>query len=380
MAKIKLEYLWLDGYTPVPNLRGKTCIKEGDVENWSLEDCPMWGFDGSSTKQAEGSSSDCMLKPVALFPDSTRKNAFLVMCEVLMPDGSAHPSNARATIPEDEGLWVGLEQEYFLMQDGRALGWPEEGYPQPQGKYYCGAGFSSVGDIARSIVEEHLDLCLDAGINHEGINGEVAKGQWEFQIFGKEKELSLKIYDQNNNGIIDSSDHIEFYATKNDGWIDYLAYDTITNMPDEYYSLFNDTIQYYLTWNNNFNNKRTIDESDINFNNYNSNNFCWKNNIVKFNSQYVLGRQQSGLSSPKYELGEGWAGPRHQKNGSYTENIPSSNYQNTGPNAFGKINIVTANSSSANLNNENHNTQVHINNVLYHDLKILLYSFLEHHS
>ena len=81
----------------------------------------------------------------------------------------------------------------------------------------------------------------------------------------------------------------------------------------------------------------------------------------------MLGRQQSGLSSPKYELGEGWAGPRHQKNGSYTENIPSSNYQNTGPDAFGKINIVTTNSSSANLNNENHNTQVHINNVLYHD-------------
>ena len=57
MAKIKLEYLWLDGYTPVPNLRGKTCIKEGDVDKWSLEDCPMWGFDGSSTQQAEGNSS-----------------------------------------------------------------------------------------------------------------------------------------------------------------------------------------------------------------------------------------------------------------------------------------------------------------------------------
>ncbi len=42
-----------------------------------------------------------------------------------------------------------------------------------------------MGDIAREIVEEHLDLCLDAGINHEGINAEVAKGQWEFQIFGK---------------------------------------------------------------------------------------------------------------------------------------------------------------------------------------------------
>jgi glutamine synthetase len=42
-----------------------------------------------------------------------------------------------------------------------------------------------VGDIAREIVEKHLDICLDAGINHEGINAEVAKGQWEFQIFGK---------------------------------------------------------------------------------------------------------------------------------------------------------------------------------------------------
>ncbi|TGS35578.1 glutamine synthetase, partial [bacterium M00.F.Ca.ET.180.01.1.1] len=42
-----------------------------------------------------------------------------------------------------------------------------------------------VGSVARQIVEEHLDQCLAAGINHEGINAEVAKGQWEFQIFGK---------------------------------------------------------------------------------------------------------------------------------------------------------------------------------------------------
>jgi glutamine synthetase len=42
-----------------------------------------------------------------------------------------------------------------------------------------------MGSIARTIVEEHLDLCLYAGINHEGINAEVAKGQWEYQIFGK---------------------------------------------------------------------------------------------------------------------------------------------------------------------------------------------------
>src|SRR5262249_24866703 len=40
-------------------------------------------------------------------------------------------------------------------------------------------------DVARRIVDEHIDLCLEAGIDLEGINAEVAKGQWEFQIFGK---------------------------------------------------------------------------------------------------------------------------------------------------------------------------------------------------
>jgi glutamine synthetase len=185
MAKLKLEYLWLDGYTPVAGLRGKTKIADGDPESFAREDCPMWGFDGSSTKQAEGKNSDCSLKPVALFKDSTKRNAFIVMSEVLNPDGTPHPSNSRATIEDDPDTWFGFEQEYFLYQDGRPLGFPETGYPDPQGEYYTGVGYRNVGDLARAIVDEHLDLCLDAGINHEGINAEVAKGQWEFQIFGK---------------------------------------------------------------------------------------------------------------------------------------------------------------------------------------------------
>ena len=184
MTKYKLEYLWLDGYEPTPNLRGKTQIKEFDTFP-TLEQLPMWGFDGSSTKQAEGGSSDCMLKPIRHFPDSTRKNGVLVMCEVMMPDGTPHPSNKRATILDDAGAWFGFEQEYFFYKDGRPLGFPIQGYPRPQGMYYTGVGYENVGDIARKIVEEHLDLCLDAGINHEGINAEVAKGQWEYQIFGK---------------------------------------------------------------------------------------------------------------------------------------------------------------------------------------------------
>ena len=184
MSKSKLEYIWLDGSQPTQGLRAKTKI----VNDFSgkLEDCPMWSFDGSSTQQAEGSSSDCLLKPVALYSDPGRKNGWLVMTEVLNADGNPHSTNARATIDDDDNdFWFGFEQEYFLVDPdtGLPLGFPENGFPEPQGPYYCGVGASRA--FGRQIVEEHLDICLDAGLNVEGINAEVAAGQWEFQTFAK---------------------------------------------------------------------------------------------------------------------------------------------------------------------------------------------------
>lgn len=184
MKKYKLEYIWLDGRKPIPELRGKTTIKEF-AQAPSLGDLPLWGFDGSSTMQAEGHSSDCILKPAALYPDASRKDAYIVMAEVMHPDGTPHSTNMRATVAADPDLWIGFEQEYFLYKDGRPLGFPESGYPGPQGPYYCGVGYKYMGSTARQIVEEHLELCLAAGISHDGINAEVAKGQWEFQIFAK---------------------------------------------------------------------------------------------------------------------------------------------------------------------------------------------------
>ena len=185
MTKSKLEYIWLDGSMPTQGLRSKTKI----LKDFSgkLEDCPMWSFDGSSTQQAEGGSSDCLLKPVAIFPDPDRKNGFLVMTEVLNADGTPHSTNGRATIGDDDNddFWFGFEQEYFLWDNetNKPLGFPENGYPEPQGPYYCSVGASNA--YGREIVEEHLDSTLEAGLNVEGINAEVAAGQWEFQIFAK---------------------------------------------------------------------------------------------------------------------------------------------------------------------------------------------------
>ena len=182
--KTKLEYIWLDGYKPTQSLRSKTQVRENF--GGTLEECPMWSFDGSSTEQADGSASDCLLKPVAVFPDPGRKNSYLVMTEVLNADGSPHESNGRATIVDgDSDFWFGFEQEYFLWDPDTDLppGFPAGGYPGPQGPYYCSVGAKNA--FGREVVEEHLDLCIEAGINIEGINGEVAAGQWEFQVFAK---------------------------------------------------------------------------------------------------------------------------------------------------------------------------------------------------
>ena len=182
--KSKLEYIWLDGFKPTQSLRSKTRI-ERDFSG-KIEDCPMWSFDGSSTQQAEGNDSDCLLKPVAIFPDPDRSNGYLVMTEVLNADGTPHESNGRATIDDDDNdFWFGFEQEYFLNDPttNLPLGFPENGYPSPQGHYYCSVGAKNA--FGRDIVEDHLDQCLEAGINVEGINAEVATGQWEYQVFAK---------------------------------------------------------------------------------------------------------------------------------------------------------------------------------------------------
>jgi glutamine synthetase len=183
MPKYKIEYIWLDGYKPEPHLRSKTKTLELDKYNGELAVLPVWSFDGSSTRQAEGNSSDCLIKPVRTYQDTSRKNGWMVMCEGLNPDGSPHASNTRHALPEEEDYWFGFEQEFTLVIDGRPLGFPKNGFPAPQGMYYCSVGHGNVA--GRDIIEDHYDLCLDAGLDITGINAEVMLGQWEFQVFGK---------------------------------------------------------------------------------------------------------------------------------------------------------------------------------------------------
>lgn len=186
--KLLIEYIWLDG-NKTPELRSKTRVLEVHNETTlDLGKIPEWAFDGSSTNQAEGHFSDCLLKPVAIYPDPIRGESHkLVLCEVYNPDESLHPSNTRKKLVKADQKyknwqpWFGIEQEYTLFKLDKPLAWAELGKtPDPQGKYYCGVGAGKA--FGRPLVEAHLKACLDAGLAIWGINAEVMPGQWEFQI------------------------------------------------------------------------------------------------------------------------------------------------------------------------------------------------------
>lgn len=205
MSKIKLEYIWLDG-SESQQLRSKTKISTNKKSS-NPSDYDMWSFDGSSTNQAKagkGENTDCLLRPVFVTNDPIRgENNKLVFCEVLNPDGTPHSSNKRTILEsfleeinidelnsKNKNLpWFGWEQEYTLTHkpvfayehgEGIPLGFTLDRKPRPQGDYYCGIGSDTV--VGRQIVEEHMDMCLEIGLDMSGINAEVMIGQWEYQI------------------------------------------------------------------------------------------------------------------------------------------------------------------------------------------------------
>ena len=194
--RVWAEYIWIGGGDPqkqVKTLRSKgRVIEVGGDNRKDPARIPEWGFDGSSTYQAEGRFSDVRLKPVCVVPDFRAiysPDDVLVLCETYTRDGKPHETNTRHRLKEAanrhrlHGALFGFEQEYtFYDRDGvRPLRWPEGvGYPAPQGRYYCGVGCDEVyGD---EVVEEHTRTCLKIGLALVGINAEVMPAQWEFQI------------------------------------------------------------------------------------------------------------------------------------------------------------------------------------------------------
>ena len=204
MASI-CEYIWLDHHN---NFRSKTkIIPDHDPSNGF----PMWNYDGSSTGQADGSSSEVFIRPVKVVADPFRgDNSFLVLCDTWLFDKDKtvntdmmykpHPDNTRyqTSITFNDPLviseepWFGIEQEFFFMKNGLPLGMKKQSpnsqeinskTEKQQGDFYCGVGPDNI--YGRNIAEHVLNCLLQTNdIYCTGLNYEVAPGQCEFQIFG----------------------------------------------------------------------------------------------------------------------------------------------------------------------------------------------------
>ena len=174
-----VEYVWLGGNN---DLHSKTRILEGPV--FDVDAIPEWNYDGSSTAQAEGFFSEIVLKPCRVFRDPFRsnyqQNALLVMCSTYNPDGTPHSTNHRHmadimfSSASEMSPWFGMEQEYFISKTSEIT------ESETSGHYYCSVGTKNAP--MRNVADEHLKMCLNAGIKISGINAEVERDQWEYQI------------------------------------------------------------------------------------------------------------------------------------------------------------------------------------------------------
>jgi len=178
------EYIWLDA-----NKKFRSKVRTIHHENFTVPQYPDWDYDGSSTGQADGNSSEITIRPVFVcdnplsnFRDNHIMYSKLVLCETLNIDGTPTNSNTRARAHEIFSLpicqsvtpWFGLEQEYFIIDNT-----PHGGVMKETSEHYCGVGR---GVIYRNIAEEHMAACIKARINISGMNAEVSQNQWEFQI------------------------------------------------------------------------------------------------------------------------------------------------------------------------------------------------------
>ncbi|KAG1706146.1 Glutamine synthetase [Nymphon striatum] len=198
---IQAMYVWIDGTGEGLRAKSRTIpfIPKDSSE------LPIWNYDGSSTYQAEGSNSDVYLHPCAMYRDPFRggKNK-LIMCETYrynkkptafylhfniqtysngFPADTNNRKDCNDAMDKAKAVhpWFGIEQEYTLLDiDGHPYGWPKNGFPGPQGPYYCGVGSNKVH--GRDVVEAHYRSCLYSGIQIAGSNAEVMPAQWEYQV------------------------------------------------------------------------------------------------------------------------------------------------------------------------------------------------------
>jgi hypothetical protein len=180
------------------------------------------------------------------------------------------------------------------------------------------------------------DALLNAGIPLSTITPD------NFQLFARGVEIPIFIAG-GADGTFDPTDFIEFYGQHNDGWFDEPLYGSAEKHPNPYYSLFTDTISYYLTWNNLVTNNRYAIETATDFSKYIPDDFVLKEEVGFYTTGHVISQVGAlyidgepngfGATSLHYVESEGWFEDWYSIGGNKTKSIPSANVYALGADA-----------------------------------------------
>ncbi|MFN2395572.1 MAG: C25 family cysteine peptidase [Bacteroidales bacterium] len=177
-----------------------------------------------------------------------------------------------------------------------------------------------------------------------------------FQFFARGEEIPLIVRNE-SSGVFLPGDYIEFYAEENDGWFDAGFYENENMHPNSNFSLINDTITYYLTWNNLLNNKRFAIQEDNNFSGYTPANWFWFTSHQDYTSNYYAGQTNNyGVTQPQYTESQGWFDAPLNLGQSRTRTIPTPNIYTAGPQA--NIEFAIAGASNYRQLNPDHHLQI----------------------
>ncbi len=186
----------------------------------------------------------------------------------------------------------------------------------------------------------------------------------DIKMYGKEKPVSVEVVDADLSTDFSTGDYLLFYAERNDGWLDSLVYDDPTNIGNPGYSLVNDTLVYYFTWDNTPS-RHIVSYSNTNFGSFTPIPYIINKQITYNNTEYFQGELLVGNSSSRYIAGEGWFAPRknaYSSNGHYNINIQTYNpYLGAGaPDANWHIITASTNNALDTSNTFNHHLQIQL--------------------
>ena len=193
---------------------------------------------------------------------------------------------------------------------------------------------------------------LNDALSAQGINLATIDPR-NIQVFARGEEQFIYLEGE-NDGTFDPTDFIEFYARGNDGVFDTDVYfDNPLNNANPYHSLINDTIRYFITWNNSLTNARMMLETDVNFGSYTASPYILRDEIDELHDNYFYGQnyQVTSSTSPIYTGGEGFYG--YYFDAGWTDsfwNLNTSNRDASGPDAEIEISVVGQTFDDKNLN------------------------------